>query len=149
MNKNITEIFALLSVPTRLKILYFVASHKEVCAKDILPVLNVTQPTLSHHMNELVEGGVLKATKSGRCIYYSVNPSMLDDMEVFLSSIKNPTDITPVETKRAVKAPVKKVVTETVSETDSDSKKIKKNKDKDSKDKEKDKKKKKEKKKKK
>ena len=59
--------------PIRLQIIRLIARHGELCAKDILPAFDITQPTLSHHMTVLEEAGLVLARRHGRCVYYTLN----------------------------------------------------------------------------
>lgn len=59
--------------PVRLQIIRLIARHGELCAKDILPAFDITQPTLSHHMTVLEEAGLVLARRHGRCVYYTLN----------------------------------------------------------------------------
>lgn len=46
----------------------------EKCACKLLEEINVTQPTLSHHMKILCDSGVVVGRKEGKWMYYSVSP---------------------------------------------------------------------------
>lgn len=45
----------------------------EKCACKLLEALNVTQPTLSHHMKILCDSGVVVGRKEGKWMYYSIS----------------------------------------------------------------------------
>lgn len=47
-----------------------------VCGCDLETFLGVSQPTVSHHMKQLVEAGLVVAEKRGRWVYYDLNPDM-------------------------------------------------------------------------
>ena len=47
----------------------------EKCACVLLEKLEISQPTLSHHMKILVESGIVAARKEGRWMYYSISAS--------------------------------------------------------------------------
>jgi ArsR family transcriptional regulator, arsenate/arsenite/antimonite-responsive transcriptional repressor len=46
-----------------------------VCGCDFEPVLGLAQPTVSHHMKQLVEVGLVRAEKRGRWTYYELQPA--------------------------------------------------------------------------
>ncbi|MDL2327835.1 metalloregulator ArsR/SmtB family transcription factor [Ruminococcaceae bacterium OttesenSCG-928-A11] len=46
----------------------------EKCACVLLGDLQISQPTLSHHMKILCESGVVVGRKSGKWTYYSISP---------------------------------------------------------------------------
>jgi len=62
---------------TRLKVLSLLQSG-EKCACVLLLRVNVSQPTLSHHMKILVESGVVRARKEGKWTYYSIDAAGSD-----------------------------------------------------------------------
>jgi len=57
---------------TRLMALSLLQSG-EKCACELLEQVNVSQPTLSHHMRILVESGIVTSRKEGRWMYYSIS----------------------------------------------------------------------------
>ena len=53
----------------RLRIVQIIAKENAICARDLLKELDITQPTLSHHMKALVNCGLVTGTKKGRWCY--------------------------------------------------------------------------------
>lgn len=45
----------------------------EKCACKLLEELNITQPTLSHHMKILCDSGVVIGRKEGKWMHYSIS----------------------------------------------------------------------------
>ncbi len=45
----------------------------EKCACKLLDELNVTQPTLSHHMKILCDSGIVVGRKEGKWMHYSIS----------------------------------------------------------------------------
>ena len=45
----------------------------EKCACKMLEELNVTQPTLSHHMRILCDSGIVVGRKEGKWMHYSIS----------------------------------------------------------------------------
>ena len=64
------------SDPTRMRILYALAQH-EVCVGDLAASLAMTKSAVSHQLRFLRGEGLVKARRSGKNIYYS-----LDDQHV-------------------------------------------------------------------
>lgn len=56
----------------RIRILKMLKSG-EKCACKILEELNVTQPTLSHHMKILCDSGIVVGRKEGKWMHYSIS----------------------------------------------------------------------------
>lgn len=107
------EMMAVLTEPTRIKILQLISSEGQMCAKDILPMFQITQPTLSHHLTLLVESEILLARKDGRFTYYSVNKSAIESIRKLIDSLTEPPVVrtikkTPVAVSKKTVAPVLK-----------------------------------------
>ena len=56
----------------RIKIIKSLRSG-EKCACKLLEEINVTQPTLSHHMKILCDSGVVVGRKEGKWMHYSIS----------------------------------------------------------------------------
>ncbi|MCI7182260.1 MAG: metalloregulator ArsR/SmtB family transcription factor [Schaedlerella sp.] len=50
----------------------------EKCACKMLDELNVTQPTLSHHMKILCDSGIVVGRKEGKWMHYSISQEGID-----------------------------------------------------------------------
>lgn len=74
------------SDPWRLKILKILKDEPKN-ASELLSYLNITQPTLSHHMRILLNSGIVKANKRGKWSYYSLNREMLKEVSKYISDI--------------------------------------------------------------
>lgn len=66
------EICRALSDENRLKIIGLLTGG-ELCACRILEKLDITQPTLSHHIKILCECGLVNARRDGKWMHYSIN----------------------------------------------------------------------------
>jgi ArsR family transcriptional regulator len=67
--------FRALADPTRLDILRLVAAQPgPVCVCDIVDRFELAQPTISHHLKVLREGGWLRASKRGIWSFYELDP---------------------------------------------------------------------------
>ncbi len=69
--------FAALADENRLKILQLLLDG-EMFAGNILKELDISQPTLSHHMKVLIESGIVVSRRDGRWVYYSVDEACRD-----------------------------------------------------------------------
>ena len=70
--KRTAVIFKAFCDENRIKILQLLLSG-EKCACKLLEEMNITQPTLSHHMKILCDSGIVEARKDGKWIYYSIS----------------------------------------------------------------------------
>ena len=59
----------------------------EKCACVLLEELNITQPTLSHHMKILVDSEIVSARKEGRWMYYSISAKGCENAAMLLRKI--------------------------------------------------------------
>lgn len=56
----------------------------EKCACELLEHMQISQPTLSHHMKILCDSGIVKARREGKWAYYSVNQNGIKTSMDFL-----------------------------------------------------------------
>lgn len=73
----------------RIRILKTLTSG-EKCACKLLEELNVTQPTLSHHMKILCDSGVVVGRKEGKWMHYSIS---VEGAEVAHNCLKELTSV--------------------------------------------------------
>jgi ArsR family transcriptional regulator len=60
------------------------AEGEAVCLCEIQPLLGLSQGTVSHHLRQLVDGGLLQRESRGTYSYFSLVPGALDSVrEVF------------------------------------------------------------------
>lgn len=68
----------------RLKILYLLHAHKELCVCDLAEVLELTDSAASQHLRKLRDKNIVKTRRKGQTIYYSLVPNIftsnLEDM---------------------------------------------------------------------
>jgi ArsR family transcriptional regulator len=84
MNNEYLRVFRAFSDINRLRILE-ILKDGEQCACVLLDGLNVSQPTLSHHMRILCDSGVVKARRCGKWVYYSVDGEGCEHAKKLLS----------------------------------------------------------------
>ena len=69
--KKTAVIFKAFCDENRIRILNLLSTG-EKCACKLLEELNITQPTLSHHMKILCDAGIVVGRKEGKWIHYSI-----------------------------------------------------------------------------
>lgn len=57
----------------------------EVCVCELLPLFDISQPTLSHHLKKLREAGIVDVERRGLWAYYHVLPDSLEELTAWLS----------------------------------------------------------------
>lgn len=70
-NKENAKLFKALADENRLAILQMLMNGAK-CACDLLEEMNITQPTLSHHMKILCDAGIVDCCKNGKWMHYSI-----------------------------------------------------------------------------
>ena len=90
-----SEIFKALSNPNRLKIFLRLVSccvpgtvwsfeaHESTCVGDVAKDLDIVPSTVSHHIRELRQAGLIKMKRSGQKIECWVDPEALKDLRAF------------------------------------------------------------------
>jgi DNA-binding transcriptional ArsR family regulator len=86
MAQRSLEIFRALSDITRQEILELLVEH-ERCVNELCKEFeNMTQPTISHHLQILKHCDLVKTRRKGKLVYYSMNKKVLrNGFEEFIS----------------------------------------------------------------
>jgi ArsR family transcriptional regulator len=89
--KLVEKISKALGDPHRLNILQHI-TKKGGCAQcsEIHEIIDLAQPSVSHHMKILIEAGLVEAEKEGRHFKYTLNANALDGYLKFLQKLRNP-----------------------------------------------------------
>lgn len=86
------KVFKALSDRNRFSIIRMLAGG-ELCACVLLKDLDITQPTLSHHMSVLAECGLVNVRKSGVWSYYSINGDAMASLSSFFDGLSKAPDV--------------------------------------------------------
>jgi ArsR family transcriptional regulator, arsenate/arsenite/antimonite-responsive transcriptional repressor len=69
------QLFKALGDPARVKIVNLLATSDEpVCVCELVPALDLSQPTVSHHLKKLTETGLISREQRGVWAYFSIDP---------------------------------------------------------------------------
>ncbi len=65
--------------PTRLRLLSLISAHAdgEACVCELTTPLELTQPTVSHHLKVLHDAGLVTRSRRGTWVYYRAVPEQL------------------------------------------------------------------------
>jgi ArsR family transcriptional regulator len=77
--------FKALSEPARVAIVNRLASCGEVCVCDLVQVLGLAQPTVSHHLRVLREAGLIEHERRGTWMFYRLVPAAIDELRATLA----------------------------------------------------------------
>jgi len=75
-----------LADPIRVQLVDVLRQHAgEVCVCELVPLFEVSQPTLSHHLKKLREAGIVGVERRGLWAYYYVKPDATEVLRSWLS----------------------------------------------------------------
>lgn len=73
---NQSDFLKALSDPTRLKIVLLLNQKQSLCVCDIISELDQPQPTISRHLNQLKQVGILASERKGTWVWYSISQDL-------------------------------------------------------------------------
>lgn len=89
----LVPMFKALGDPVRLRLVSLIGSHPggEACVCDISATIDLSQPTISHHLKVLRSAGLLGSERRGTWVYYWVIPAALQRLSAILQIESGPT----------------------------------------------------------
>ncbi len=73
--------------PIRLQLVDVLRRHAgKVCVCELVPLFDLSQPTVSHHLNVLRRAGLVDSERQGLWAYYYVIPETLEEFATWLTS---------------------------------------------------------------
>ena len=86
--KKTAAVFKAFCDENRIKILQLLQGGDK-CACKLLTEMNITQPTLSHHMKILCDSGIVKGRKEGKWMHYSISQDGIEEAQKYLDFLKS------------------------------------------------------------
>lgn len=84
--QRMAQIAKALGDPVRLQLVDVLRRHAgKVCVCELVPLFDITQPTLSHHLGKLRVAGIVDSERRGLWAYYYVIPGALQELSAWLS----------------------------------------------------------------
>jgi ArsR family transcriptional regulator len=72
--------------PVRLQLVDVLRKHAgKVCVCELVPLFDLSQPTVSHHLKVLREAGIVGSERQGLWAYYYVIPEAVKELTAWLS----------------------------------------------------------------
>ncbi len=72
--------------PIRIQLLDVLRRHPgKACVCELVPLFDVSQPTISHHLRVLREAGIVESEKQGLWAFYHVLPGTIDELAHWLA----------------------------------------------------------------
>jgi ArsR family transcriptional regulator len=83
---RMADVAKALGDPVRLQLVDVLQKHAgKVYVCELVPLFDISQPTLSHHLKKLREAGIVDSERRGLWAYYYVNPEALEELSSWLS----------------------------------------------------------------
>ena len=82
-NKSVATVFKAFCDENRLQILESLRAG-EKCACELLEEMQITQPTLSHHMKILCDSGIVVGRKEGKWMQYSISGEGIEKIRQYI-----------------------------------------------------------------
>ena len=83
--QRMAEIAKALGDPVRVQLVDVLRKHAgRVCVCELVPLFDLSQPTVSHHLKVLRDAGVVGSERSGLWAYYYVLPEALEELAAWL-----------------------------------------------------------------
>ncbi|MBO4991641.1 MAG: winged helix-turn-helix transcriptional regulator [Firmicutes bacterium] len=95
--KKIAMVFKAFCDENRIRILKLLATG-EKCACKLLEEIDITQPTMSHHMKILCDSGIVVGRKEGKWMHYSISQ---EGSETAVKYLKELTIITCLDADKS------------------------------------------------
>lgn len=86
---RVAPLLKALADPVRLRLMSMVLSHEggEACVCDLTPAFDLSQPTISHHLQVLHEAGLLNRERRGVWVYYQARPEAMQAMTTLFATV--------------------------------------------------------------
>src|SRR6202011_1723978 len=84
--QRMAQIAKALGDPVRLQLVDVLRKHAgEVCVCELVPLFDLSQPTVSHHLKVLRDAGIVGSERRGLWAYYYVLPDALQELSAWLT----------------------------------------------------------------
>jgi DNA-binding transcriptional ArsR family regulator len=83
---RLTDVFKALSDPTRREILAMLRQGDK-SAGEIADAFSITKPSISHHLSQLRQAGLVSDTRQGQSIVYSLETTAFQDLMAWVMSL--------------------------------------------------------------
>lgn len=84
--ERMAEVAKALGDPVRMQLVDVLRRHAgKVCVCELVPLFDLSQPTVSHHLKKLRDAGIVGSERQGLWAYYYVRPEALEELSAWLS----------------------------------------------------------------
>ena len=83
---RMAEVAKALGDPIRLQLVDVLRTHAgKVCVCELVPLFDLSQSTISHHLKVLRQAGIVGSERQGLWAYYYVRPDALQELAAWLT----------------------------------------------------------------
>src|SRR5512132_4677015 len=83
---RMAKIAKALGDPVRIELVDVLRKHAgKVCVCELVPLFDLAQPTISHHLKVLRDAGLVDSERRGLWAYYYVLPDALEELSAWLT----------------------------------------------------------------
>ena len=83
---RMADVAKALGDPVRVQLVAVLRKHAgKVCVCELVPLFELSQPTVSHHLKVLRQAGLVGSERQGLWAYYYVIPEALEELSAWLS----------------------------------------------------------------
>jgi ArsR family transcriptional regulator, arsenate/arsenite/antimonite-responsive transcriptional repressor len=86
---HMAVIMKALGHPARIAILEFLLKSESCICGDIVEELPLAQPTVSQHLKELKNAGIINGNIEGNSICYCINDNVIEGIQAYFSVVSN------------------------------------------------------------
>lgn len=84
--ERMAEVAKALGDPVRMQLVDVLRKNAgKVCVCELVPLFDISQPTVSHHLRKLREAGIVGSERRGLWAYYYVEPDALGELSTWLA----------------------------------------------------------------
>lgn len=84
--ETLADVLKALGDPTRLRIISLL-NLRDCCVCELVPIFGISQPAVSKHMSRLKTSGLVKETRKGMWVFYSLNKERLVEVGLSLNHL--------------------------------------------------------------
>ena len=82
-----TNVLKALAHPARLKLVDLLAEHEEVCVCDLTEEIGMDMSTVSRHLTQLKNAGIVESDKRGQMVFYRLRVKCLKSLFSCIESV--------------------------------------------------------------
>ena len=89
LQNEIATLAKALAHPARIAILEHLLKVNECVCGDIVSELPLAQPTVSQHLKEMKNAGIIKGTIEGNSVCYCLNGDIIEKLQIYFKTVSD------------------------------------------------------------